>query len=90
LALSAIVLATLAQPWQSTTERWVLGGAVVVVLAVFAWWRGLFVTAMIWRRLAMWRRNHSKPKLRPTNQMTVLLRVADPARVGLPLPVEAS
>jgi type VII secretion protein EccE len=90
LALSAIVLATLAHPWQSTTERWVLGGAVVVVIAVFAWWRGLFVTTMIRRRVAVWRRNHSKPKLRPTNQVTVLLQVADPTRVGLPLPVVAS
>ncbi|WP_319447354.1 MULTISPECIES: type VII secretion protein EccE [unclassified Mycobacterium] len=90
LALSAIVLATLAHPWQSLTERWVLGGAVVVVLAVFAWWRGLFVTTMIRRRVAVWRRNHSKPKLRPTSQVTVLMQVADPARVGLPLPVVAS
>jgi type VII secretion protein EccE len=90
LALSAIVLATLAHPWQSITERWVLGGAVVVVLAVFAWWRGLFVTTMIRRRVAVWRRNHSKPKRQPTNQVTVLLQVADPARIGLPLPVVAS
>jgi type VII secretion protein EccE len=89
LALLVIVPAAMAYPWQSTTDRWILGVAVVVVLALVAWWRGLFVTTMIGRRLAVWRRNHSKPEPQRSNKTTVLLRVEDPAGVGLSLPLVA-
>ena len=87
LALLVIVPAAMAYPWHSVTERWILGVAVAVVLIVFGWWRGLFVTTMIARRFAVARRNNSKPKSRPSNQVSVLLRVNDPAGVGLPLPL---
>ena len=89
LALFAIVAAAMAYPWQSNTDYWILGVAIAVVVIVFAWWRGLFLTTMIGRRLAVWRRNHSKPKVRPSDRTTVLLRVDDPAGVGLPLPLVA-
>lgn len=89
LALLVIVSAVMAYPWQSITDRWVLGVAVAVLLVVFAWWRGLFVTTILGRRLAVWRRNHSKPKARPSNEATVLLRVDDPHGVGLSLPLVA-
>lgn len=89
LALLAIVAGTMAYPWQTTFDRWTLGIAVAVVVVSFAWWRGLFVTNMIGRRFAVFRRNQSKPKFRPSNQVTVLLRVDDPAGVGLALPLVA-
>ena len=63
LALLFIVPAAMAYPLDSDIERWTLGIAIAVVLVLFAWWRGLFVTNMIGRRLAVWRRNHSTPKL---------------------------
>ncbi|WP_319455785.1 MULTISPECIES: type VII secretion protein EccE [unclassified Mycobacterium] len=85
LALLVIVPAAMAYPWQSNTDYWILGVAIAVVLIVFAWWRGLFVTTMIGRRLAVWRRNHSKPKVRPSTRATVLLLVDDPVGVGVPL-----
>jgi type VII secretion protein EccE len=90
LALFAIVSAALAYPWTTTADRWALGLAIGVVLIVFAWWRGLFVTSMVKRRLQIWRRNHSKPSVRPTDRVTVVLRVRDPACVGLPLPLVSS
>ena len=58
LALLFIVPAAMAYPWESDIDWWVLGVAIAVVIVVFAWWRGLFVTTMIGRRLAVWRRNH--------------------------------
>jgi type VII secretion protein EccE len=79
----------MAYPWESDLDWWLLGIAVAVTLVVFAWWRGLFVTTMIGRRLAVWRRNHSKRSARATNDVTVVLRVDDPAGVGLSLPLLA-
>jgi type VII secretion protein EccE len=89
LALLFIVPAAMAYPWQSDIDWWLLGIAIGVTLVVFAWWRGLFVTNMIGRRLAVWRRNHSKPKSAASDGVTVVLRVDDPADVGLSLPLVA-
>ncbi|MGO4447203.1 type VII secretion protein EccE [Mycobacterium sp. 2YAF39] len=88
-AFVAVVLATMAYPWQRDTDYWILGIAIAVVLVVFAWWRGLFVTTMVGRRLAVLRRNHFRPKQRATDGVTVVLRVEDPAEVGLSLPLVA-
>ena len=89
LALLVIVPAAMAYPWQITTDRWVLGVATAVVLLAFAWWRGLFLTTMIGRRVAVWRRNHGKSGPRPSNEVTVLLRVEAPDGAALPLQVLA-
>ena len=51
LALLFIVPAAMAYPWDSDIDWWILGIAIGVTLIVFAWWRGLFVTNMIGRRL---------------------------------------
>lgn len=89
LTLLAIVAAAMAYPFDSTTDRWVLGVAVAVVVAVFARWGGLFLTTRLARHIAVWRRNHSTPKLQPSNEATVLLRIDDPNAVGLSLPLVA-
>jgi type VII secretion protein EccE len=47
----AIVTAVLAYPWRSTTDRWALGTAVAVMLVSLIWWRGHFMTTILWRRL---------------------------------------
>jgi type VII secretion protein EccE len=82
IVLSAVFLAVLAYPWQSATERWVLGVAVVVVLVSLAWWRGRHVTTILgqWIRMTMHRKaiQHSPLDLRYTATeatTTVLLRV---------------
>ena len=89
LALLAIVPAAMAYPWDTPTDWWVFGVAVAVVLLAFAWWGGLFLTTAIGRRFAVWRRNHGKSGSRPSNEVTVLLRVESPDGAALPLPVLA-
>jgi type VII secretion protein EccE len=85
LALLVIVPAALAYPWQTTTDYWIIGAAAVVVIVVFAWWRGMFVTAMIAARFAIFRRNHGTPTVRPSNRATVVLQVAGSGDASLPL-----
>ncbi|OBI84370.1 type VII secretion protein EccE [Mycobacterium sp. E740] len=89
LASLAVVLAAMAYPWESTMDWWILGVGAAVVIAVFAWWRGQFVTDMIGRRLAIWLRNHSKADGHDPNRVTVVLEVDDPADIGVSLPLVA-
>ncbi|WP_006241687.1 type VII secretion protein EccE [Mycolicibacterium tusciae] len=89
LALLFIVPAAMTYPWDSDIDRWIVGVAIGVTLFLFAWWRGVFVTNMISRRCAIWRRNHSTPRASASNDVTLVLHVDDPAGVGLPLPLVA-
>lgn len=89
LALLFIVPAAMAYPWESNIDWWILGIAIGVTVVVFAWWRGLFVTNRIGRRLKVWRRNHATPKTRASSDVTVVLHVEDPAGLGLSLPTVA-
>ena len=86
LALLFIVPAAMAYPWPSPADKWLLGIAVVAVLVLFAWWRGLFFTTMVGRRLAMLaRRNRAEGLHHSSADTTVLLRI-DPSGPGaLPL-----
>lgn len=86
LALLVVIPAVMGYPWHTTTERWVLGIAIAVVLIVLAWWRGTFLTTMIARRLGVARRNRSVPALKPSNEVAVLLSVA--AREGAAVPLD--
>jgi type VII secretion protein EccE len=96
LALLFVVPAAMAYPWSTTFDRWLLGVAVAVVLVLFAWWRGAFVTTIVGRRLAMFRRNHTKvaeKHARIGDQSnaftTVVLRVNPSEQDALPLPLIA-
>ena len=86
LALLFIVPATMAYPWPSTADRWVLGVAVVAVVVLFARWRGLFFTTTVGRRLAMWGRRNRTEGLHHSSAetATVLLRVHPSEPVVLP------
>lgn len=77
LALLFIVPAALAYPWQTATSRWVLGAAIAVVIVVFAWWRGQFVTTLLGRRLAIIGRNARKkaPVTASADRASILLRI---------------
>lgn len=90
LALLAVIPAAMSYPWHTTTERWVLGVAVAVVLVVFSWWRGTFLTTMIGRRLAVWRRNRGGSPRKPSGEVSVLLSVEAPEGVTVPLSAVAS
>lgn len=84
LASLFIVAAVLARPWQTNTERWVLGVSVAAVVLLLAWWGGLFLTTRVARHIAVLRRNlaKSRPADKPGAE-TVTLRVdpADPAQL---------
>ncbi|WP_238890026.1 type VII secretion protein EccE [Mycobacterium sp. IDR2000157661] len=85
LALLVAVPAAMAYPWQSRTDWWLLGVAAAVVVIAFAGWRGQFLTNMAARRVAVFRRNRSTPGQQNPHRVTVVVRVEDPASVGLSL-----
>jgi type VII secretion protein EccE len=89
VALAVLAAAALAYPWQSTRDWWTLGIAAAAVTVVFAWWRGHFVTTMVGRAVAVWRRNHCAPTraVAAGHQHTVAVRVAHAGPGDLPLPL---
>ncbi|MGE2733436.1 type VII secretion protein EccE [Mycolicibacterium vaccae] len=88
LALLFGIPAVMAYPWDTPASRWLLGIAVAVVVVLFAWWRGMFVTTMIGCRLAMWRRRGRVAGAhRRTEYATVVLRVEPREATDLPLDV---
>ena len=91
LALLAVVPAVLAYPWRSSRDYWVLGIAVTVVILLFGWWRGLYFTTIVRRRIAITRRRNSTPESNSDTKATVLLKLGPPASDSdvLPLPLIA-
>jgi type VII secretion protein EccE len=81
LVVLAVVAAAMAHPWQSMRERWVLGIAIAVVIPLLAWWRGLPLTTILRRRVAILRPNHGA---RPASgsgvdvRATAVLRITPP------------
>lgn len=88
LASLFVVAAVLARPWQTVTEHWVLGVSIAAVLFLLAWWRGMFLTTMIGRGIAMVRRNRAKDAFpADASRATVVLRVDPAAPAQLPIVV---
>ena len=87
LGLLVGIPAALAFPWDSVGDRWLLGTAVGVLVIVFAWWRGDFVTTLIARRVAMWRRRSggAEGSHHSSEHTTVTLEVAARERQHLPI-----
>ncbi|GAS96341.1 membrane protein [Mycolicibacterium canariasense] len=87
LALLFIIPAALAYPWPTVTSRWVLGVAIAVVILVFAWWRGEFVTTLLGRRLAILGRNarRSGTGPQPADRASALLRIDGAGELPVPL-----
>lgn len=78
LVLLAVIPAVMGCPWSSTRDRWVLGAAVAVSLALLGWWRGLHVTTFLRRRAAMLRHHsgvHTDRRPGSDARVTALLRV---------------
>ncbi|WP_233213328.1 type VII secretion protein EccE [Mycobacterium hubeiense] len=94
LALLFIVPAAMAYPWSSTVDWWLLGTAVTAVIVLFAWWRGAFVTDLVGRRIALWRRNRRKDSGHGAQQgptrTTALLQTDAGEPTELPLPLIVS
>jgi type VII secretion protein EccE len=92
MALLFVVPAAMAYPWPTTHDRWLLGIAVAAVVIPFARWRGAFLTTLLARRLAVWRRTRPSGRRRstPGTRTTALLRVdPDSAEQDVPLAVIA-
>lgn len=92
LAALAIVPAAMAYPWQTVTERWVLGIAAALVIILFGWWRGLHWTTLAWRRVALlFSRNrndgarHQVARSVADARTTAVLRVVPESDGDLPL-----
>jgi type VII secretion protein EccE len=87
LTALAVVPAVMAYPWDSTRDYWLLGIAAVVLIVLFGWWRGLYFTTILRRRLAMMFRRGSgskagpasSPETGPDTRTTVVLRIGPPA-----------
>jgi len=95
LVALAVVAAALGFPWHTARERWVLGIGILVAITLLARWRGLPVTTILGRRLAM--RRHSRgARLAAESatdvRTTALLRVTPPESGldALPLQLIAS
>ena len=90
LAALFVIPAVMAYPWQSTSDRWLLGVAVAAVVILFAWWRGLFVTTILARRIALLtRRGGTDGPVRSAEYATVALRVEPRESAELPLSLVA-
>lgn len=94
LVLLAIVAGAVAFPWHTVNERWVLGVAVVAVIVLLARWRGLPLTTVLRRRLALLRPNRGARRADESLtdvRTTALLRVTPPLDASdvLPLPLIA-
>jgi type VII secretion protein EccE len=87
LILLVIVPAAMAYPWQSTTQRWMLGIAAAVVVLLLAWWRGRHLTGIAGRRMAMLRGRDNPGRHHAST--TVALRILDETADDLPLAVLA-
>lgn len=92
LALLVIVPAVMAYPWRSPRDYWLIGIAVAVLILLFNWWRGLYFTTILRRRLAiMGRGNEFIPEPTSDSATTALLRIgaSDSDSDVLPLPLIA-
>ena len=92
LALLAIVPALMAYPWRSPRAYWLIGIAVAVLIVLFSWRRGLYLTTILRRRLAiMGRGNEFIAEPASDTATTALLRIgaSDGDSDVLPLPLIA-
>ncbi|WAC91200.1 type VII secretion protein EccE [Mycobacterium sp. Aquia_213] len=93
LAALAVVPAALAYPWHSTRAYWLLGIAVVAVIVLFGWWRGLHFTTILRRRLAIMSRGSNRtdepdPQSVDAAKTTALVRIGPSSADGAVLPLE--
>jgi len=90
LVLLAVVAGAIAFPWHTVRERWLLGIAIVAVVVLLARWRGLPVTTILRRRLAILRPNGGVRRADESVtdvRTTALLRVTPPLADADALPL---
>jgi type VII secretion protein EccE len=94
LVLLAVVAAAIAYPWRSVNERVALGVAIAAAIVLLARWRGLPLTTILRRRVAILRPNRGVRLAggsRTDVRATAVLRVTPPESDAdvLPLPLIA-
>lgn len=87
LALLVAIPAAMVYPWRCERDQWVLGVAAVGIVALFAGWRGQYLTTMVRRRIAMNRGRRLTPEtaIRATALLSVTSLNADSDTLPLPL-----
>ena len=88
--LFAVAAAAIAFPWHTVRERWVVGVAIAVAIVLLARWRGLPVTTILYRRLAILRPNQGIRRAEDSLtdvRATALLRVTPPLADADALPL---
>lgn len=96
LAVATVVVVAMAAWWSHGDLWWWVAGGVAALAVLFAWWRGLYLTTIARRRVALFARNRGWRRRERTPldvRTTVLLRVISGPGSGpaeqLPLPVIA-
>lgn len=82
LVLLAVVPALMANPWQTTAQRWALAVGIIVPILLLGWWRGLHFTTIARRRFAMLRSRggaHTDRRDAAGARATGALRITDSA-----------
>ncbi|ORB03695.1 type VII secretion protein EccE [Mycolicibacter minnesotensis] len=90
LVLLAVVPAVLANPWETSAQRWALAVGVLVTILLLGWWQGLHFTTIARRRIAMLRSGggaHSDRRAVAGVKATAALRITASA-AGDALPLE--
>ncbi len=88
LVALAVIPAVLAYPWPTPRDRWILGVAVAIVILLLSWWRGLHLTTLLRRGVAMLGGNRIKrAPTDPVTTTTAVLSIAPPADAGEVLPL---
>lgn len=89
----AIVVGAALRRWDEEPDRWWILGGVFVLVAMLAWWRGLYLTTIVGRRLALFSRNRGwrRQRAQPLDVLiTSALRIETEVAEELPLAVIAS
>lgn len=97
LAVAGVMVIALAYPWRTTGDQWALGVATAMLVILTAAWRGMYLTTVLRRRLALVVRGrrsigaHQQVDHTTTDaRTTVVLRVLDDSGRDLPLSLIAS
>lgn len=94
LVLLAATPAVMANPWETTAQRWALAVGIIVTILLLGWWRGLHFTTIARRRLSMLRSRggaHTDRRDAAGARATAALRItASAAGNAVPLELIAS
>lgn len=94
LVLLAVVPALMANPWDTTAQRWALAVGVIATILLLGWWHGLHFTTIARRRLSMLRSRggaHTDRRDAADARATAALRItASAAGNAVPLELIAS